>query len=65
MDLASSVDVDVAISNLIKKNLANDVSTFPVKSKPVFINRPSSLPRKLHDCILLEICVFNNYTSAD
>ena len=41
------------------------MSTFSVKSKPVFVNRPSILPRKLHDCILLEICVFNNYTSAD
>ena len=40
--------------NGIKKLLANDLITFFIKDKSLFINGVRSLPRNPSDCIILE-----------
>ena len=39
--------------NGIKTLLANGLSTFPIKSNPVFSNGPESLPKNPPDCCFL------------
>ena len=49
----------------IKTLLANDLITFFISGNPVFSNGPSNLPRNPHDCIILDISVFDNLMSVD
>ena len=37
-----------------KNVLANGLSAFPIKGKPVFSNGPRSLPRNPPNCIILD-----------
>ena len=52
---------DVAVNpNGIKQLLANGLSTFPIKGKPVFSNGPKILPKNVPDCpICPEILVIS------
>ena len=43
--------------NGIKTLLANGLSTFPIKSNPVFSNGPESLPKNPPDCCFLWISI--------
>ena len=48
-----------------KTSLANGLSTFPIKGKPVFSYCPRSLPRNPLNCIILDNWVFKNFILAD
>ena len=48
----------------MSKRLANGVSTILINGKPILINVPRMLPRNQPHCIVLEICVFNNFILA-
>ena len=50
---ASVADAAVVNPNGIKILLTNGLSTFFSKDKPVFNNRPKSLPKNLPDCPIL------------
>ena len=58
---ATSVGDDVAVNpNGIKQLLANGLSTFPIKGKPVFSNGPKILPKNVSGCpICPEILVIS------
>ena len=45
--------------------LANDLSTFPIKGKPVFSNGPKSLPKNPPDCPILCNWVFDSFILAE
>ena len=62
---ASAADAAGATHNGIKLLLANGVSTFFIKGKPVFCNSPKSLPKNPPDCPLLCYWVFENFILAD
>ena len=44
---------------------ANDLSTFPIKGKPVFSNGPKSLPKNPPDCPILCSWVFDSFILAE
>ena len=48
-----------------KTLLANDLSTFFFKSKPVFSNGPIHIPRNPPDCTILENRFFDTFILAD
>ena len=50
---ASVADAAVFNPNCIKTLLANGLSTFFIKGKPVFNNGPKSLPKSSPDCSVL------------
>ena len=56
-----------AVANLngIKTLLANGLSTFFIKGKPVFSNGRRSLPKSPPDCLILCNWVFDDFTSAE
>ena len=41
------------------------MSTFFIKSKPVFSNGPRSLPKNIPDCTILDSGVFDNFILVD
>ena len=49
----------------IKALLANGLSTFFVKGKPVFNDGPLSLPKNPPDCPFLHSWVFDNFILTD
>ena len=49
----------------IKTLLANGLTTFFISGNPVFNNGPRRLPKYPHDCIILDIWVFDNLISVD
>ena len=51
--------------NGIKTLSANGLSTFFMKSNPVFSNGPKSFPKSPHDCPVLCNWVFDNFILAD
>ena len=51
---ASATDAAAVNPNGIKTLLANNLSTFPIKGKPVFSNGLTSLPRNPPNCTVLE-----------
>ena len=57
---ASVADAAAVNHNGIKTLLANGLSTFPIKSNPVFNNGPRSLPKNPPGCPTLCNWVFNN-----
>ena len=57
----SATDPDAAIHNGINILLANGVTTFLANGKPTFKQGPS-LPGNTHDSMILDICVFDNFT---
>ena len=50
--------------NCIKTFLANDLVTFFIYTKPVYIDGIRSLPRNLPGWMILNICLFYNFTLA-
>ena len=48
-----------------KNVLANGLSAFPIKGKPVFSDGARSLPRNPPNCIILDNWVFENFILAD
>ena len=52
--LVSATDAAAVNSNGIKALLANDLSTFFVKGKPVFNNGPRSVPKYRPNCTILD-----------
>ena len=50
---------------VLKGFLANSLSTFPIKSNPVFSNGPKSLPKNPPDCTILCNSIFDNFILAD
>ena len=66
MWIAASVPDATAVNpNDIETLLANGLSTFLIKGKPVFSNGPKSLSRNPHDCTILCNWVFDNSILAD
>ena len=61
----SVADVAAVNSNGIKTLLANGLSTFLIKTKPVFINSPRSLPKNPPDYRILYNWVLDNSVLAD
>ena len=49
---------------IILKHVANGLSTFPIKDKPVFSNGPRSLPRNFRDSLTLCNRVFDTFILA-
>ena len=62
---ASVADAGAVNPNGIKTLLANGLSTFLVKGKPVFSNGPKSLPGNPPDCSILCNWVFDNSILTD
>ena len=62
---ASVADAAAANLNGIKTLLANGLSTFFIKGKPVFSNGRRSLPKSPPDCLILCNWVFDDFTSAE
>ena len=58
--IAASVGDAAVNPTYIKMPLANGLSTFPIKGKPVFSNGPKHLPKNPSDCYLLCNWVFDN-----
>ena len=48
-----------------KTLVANGLSKFSIKGKPVFSNDERSLPRNPSDCMILDNWVFDKFTLAD
>ena len=64
--IAASVAYVAAVNpNGIKTLLANCLSRFFIKGKPVFSNSPNDLPEKSPDCPILCNWVFGNLISTD
>ena len=61
----SVADVAAVNPNGIKTLLANGLSTFLIKTKPVFINSPRSLPKNPPDYRILYNWVLDNSVLAD
>ena len=61
----SATDAAVVNSNGIKMLLANGLSKFFIKDKPIFSNGPRSLPRNPPDYIISDSWVFHNFISDD
>ena len=61
----SVADAAAVNSNGIKTLLANGLSTFPIKDKPIFSNGPKSEPENFPNDIILCKCVFDNSILAD
>ena len=57
---ASAVDDAASNPNGIRKFWANGWTTFFSNGKPVFNNRPSSLPRNPLGCTILDIWIFDS-----
>ena len=54
------------LSILLVSKISNNVlNTFLIKGKPTFSNVPSSLPKNLPDCMLLDSSVFDNFILPD
>ena len=51
--------------NGIKRLSANGLIKYFINGNPVFSNGPRNLPRNPPDCIVLDICVFENLVSVD
>ena len=49
---------------VVKRSYVNDLSTFPIKGKRVFINDQGSLLRNPPNCIIFEDSVFENFILA-
>ena len=60
----SVADAAVVNPNGIKTLLDNGLSTFPIKSNPVFSNDPKGLPKNPTDFPILCNWVFDNYVLA-
>ena len=56
---ASAVEAAAVNSNGFKTLLANDLSLFFIKDKPVFGNDPKILPKNAPNYVLLWKCVFD------
>ena len=63
--VASVADATDVNPNGIETLLANGVSTFPIKSKPVFTNGPKSLRKSLLDCPFSCSWVFDSFILAE
>ena len=50
---------------VLKRLLANGLSTFPIKGNPVFSNGPKNLPKNPPDCPILCNWVFDHFIWAD
>ena len=61
----SLADAAAVNPNCIKTLLANGLSTFPVKTNPVFSNVPKSLSKNHPDCHILCNWNFDNYILAE
>ena len=62
---ASVADATAVNTNDIKTLLANGLSIFYIKDKPVFSNRPKSLPRSPPDCPILCNWAFDDFILAE
>ena len=62
---ASIADVATINPNSFKTLLANGLSTFLIKSNPVFYNGPENLPKNTADWLILCNRVFDNFILAD
>ena len=62
---ASVADAAAVNPDGIKTLLANGLSTFLIKGKPVFGNCPKTLPKNPRDCPILCNWVFDNFILAD
>ena len=62
---ASVADATAVNPNGIKTLLADGLITFNINGNPVFINRPSNLPRNPPDCTILDNWVIDNLISAE
>ena len=62
---ASVAEVAAVDSNDIKTLLANGLSAFFIKGKPIFSNGSRRLPRNPPDCTILESWVFDNFILTD
>ena len=62
---ASVADAAAVNPNGIKTLLASGLSTFPIKSNPVFSNGSKSLPKNSSYCLILGNWVFDNFILAD
>ena len=61
----SVADAAAINPNGIKTLLANGLSTFPIKSNPVFGNGPKILPKHPPGCPILCNSVFDNFILAE
>ena len=61
----SAVDAAAVNPNEIKTLLVNGLITFFINGTPVASNRTRSLQRNPADCIILDICVFDDLISVD
>ena len=61
----SVADAAAVNPNGIKTVLANGLSTFPIKSNPVFSNGRKSLPKNPPSCPISCNWVFDNFMLAD
>ena len=61
----SVADAAAVKSRGIKTLLANDLSTYFIKCKPVFRNGPKCLPKNPPDCRILCNWVFGNFKLAN
>ena len=62
---ASDADATAVNLNVIKKLLANGLSTFPIKDNPDFRNGPKSLPKNPPYCPILCKLVFDHFILGD
>ena len=62
---ASVADTAIVNSNGNRTLLANGLSTFFIRGKPVFSNGPRSLLKNPPNCFILDSWVFNNFILAD
>ena len=58
-------DTTAVNSNDTKTRLANSVSIFFTKGKPVVGNDPRTPPRNHCNCTILDNCIFDNFILAD
>ena len=63
--IATSVANAAVNPNCTKTLLADGLSTFPIKSHPIFSNGPKSLLRNPPDCPILCNWVFDDFVLAD
>ena len=61
---ASAADAAAVSPKGMKTLLINGLITFFISGKPVFSNRPRSLPRNPSDSIILDIWIFGNLISV-
>ena len=62
---ASVADADAVNPNGMKTHFANGLSTFLIKSNPVFSNGSKSLPKNPSYCLILGNWVFDNFILTD